>query len=410
MLKTTPPNEGVAHVDASKLRSAVQRSCQIANTSVRCSIPCLSWVSVTLEIDCIRLRACYAGHGRDIYFSERVEAFVSWPGEDITVAVSAKALKKALTGANGNLAISVAENGKLRVGKALLAVHDASEMPLPSDADTLPLWCFELDADDLHQSFGRTAECMSNEETRYYLNGVCVTAPEHSPSKALEFASIDGQRLARAMPGAVLTVYKVARGQRDLLRDYQAIVPRFAVNFITRYAKKAGGKCGFIATEKHGGLRWFEFKSSVKRKGDPQFVLRTQLVDGTFPDYARVIPHKAHTGLTFDRDAMLAVLEPMLGGAIKLTFEKESILIEARDGQDYEATDIVPASVNPALVERAAGYNSRYLVGMLKLTSGTVRMAWGSGIRDDTNPAGDPVLITCPDDGDFQFVLMPFRV
>lgn len=271
-------------------------------------------------------------------------------------------------------------------GDTIAIDYDGSEATLKAGRSkfklpTLPAEDFpKLDAGtfgasfeaDLSALFAPVQFAMSDEETRYYLRGVFL-----QPGAA---TATDGHRLAtRAF---------------DPLGEFEpVIIPRKTVGILPK------------------GAATVELSSTKIRLTAGGMQMTSRLIDGTFPDYERVIPGGNDKVVTFDGDALkaavtrVAVVSNERGKSVKLTVREEEIELWQRG--EGEATDSVPASYRgPAL--RAAddplsiGFNGSYLADALgALPAGQVDLA----IAD----AGSPALLTSQAAEGLRIVCMPMR-
>lgn len=206
---------------------------------------------------------------------------------------------------------------------------------------------------------------ISTEETRFYLNGVYL-----EPTAA---TATDGHRLATV--AASLPEFKTV------------IVPRKTVGLAPK------GEIGVAVSANR-----IRFTS-----GD--MVLTSKLIDGTFPDYRRVIPANNDKLVTVDRAdfasaaARVATVSDDRGRAVKLDVAGDCIDLIVRG--DAEATDSVEAEYSGEPV--SIGFNSKYLQDVLSvMPNGPVSMALADG--------GAPALFTSAAHEGLRVVLMPVRI
>ena len=133
---------------------------------------------------------------------------------------------------------------------------------------------FTMEAGDLKRLIDKTRFAISTEETRYYLNGIYLHPAESGKTKTLRAVATDGHRLAQVE----LPRPKGADGMPGV------IVPRKTVHELTRLIEVPSGqvKVGVSQTK-------------VRFEIGP-VVLTSKLIDGTFPDYGRVIPAQQRQG------------------------------------------------------------------------------------------------------------------
>lgn len=234
---------------------------------------------------------------------------------------------------------------------------------------------FEISASNLGRMFGKTAFAMSTEETRYYLNGVYL----HSKDGNILAVSTDGHKLAKitveqdsAFPGV--------------------IVPRKAVVEV----RKALSDDPITVSVSPTKIR---FASGAT-------VIVSKVIDGTFPDYARVIPtahpHEFTVKAQSMRDAAdrVAMVAEDKSRAVALEIGNDVITLQSR-GTNSEATDEVDAEVSGEKVR--IGFSSRYLAEALaQCDTGNVVVQY----KDRSSPC----VILPEDDAGFMAVVMPMRV
>lgn len=203
----------------------------------------------------------------DLQINETVAAAVDQPG---ATTVSAHTLfdiaRKLPEGSQVSLA---AAEGKLTImagrAKFQLGTLPRDDFPVIAEGE-LPV-SFELPAETLKQIIDKTRFAISTEETRYYLNGIFWHVSD-DPQPVLKAAATDGHRLARVtMPRP-----DGAEGMPDV------IIPRKCVAELRKLLEEIDGSVGVSL-------------SPTKIRFDlGQALLTSKLIDGTFPDYSRVIP------------------------------------------------------------------------------------------------------------------------
>lgn len=251
---------------------------------------------------------------------------------------------------------------------------------------------FTLPGADLFAALDSVAFAISNEETRYYLNGVYmhpVTDPGRNMPE-LRIVATDGHRLARfdlVSPDAAIGMAG-------------AILPKALIWLLLKLLKPAKGKQ--LPTVD------IEVTDKVIRLMFGAVTVTAKLIEGTYPDYERVTPKHNDKLATVDVAAMLEALKAVTvlasergGKGVKLTFGKDSVtlFVSGPDIGDAEMTI-------PAVVEFAdgleIGYNGRYLADVLKeARSERVTLAMAD--------AGAPTVIR-GDREEWLSVLMPMRV
>ena len=248
---------------------------------------------------------------------------------------------------------------------------------------------FQIAAPQLQRLFEKTRFAISTEETRYYLNGVYMHPMAGTEAEgghgALRAVATDGHRLSRAetaLPDGAAEMPGV-------------IVPRKAVYEVHKLLDGFDGDVGVAASE------------NMIRFTVADTVLIAKLVDGTFPDYERVIPRdNANIILVHGRSFASAVdrvstISPDKSRAGKLGLEGERMVLSAQSMDQSAATEEMAVEYNGQPMD--IGFNSRYVLDMTQQIDGdTMRFA----IAD----AGSPAVAQDSDDATVLYVLMPLRV
>ncbi|MBX3543608.1 DNA polymerase III subunit beta [Chelatococcus sp.] len=242
---------------------------------------------------------------------------------------------------------------------------------------------FSMPAKSLARLIEQTRFAISTEETRYYLNGIYLHVAE-GETPWLTAVATDGHRLARARAPAP----EGAAGMPGV------IVPRKTVGELVRMLDTTGDVAVSLSSAK--------IRFTI---GDE--VLTSKLIDGTYPDYLRVIPQGNDKIATLDREAMaqatdrVATVSSERGRAVKFEFETGRVAMSVTSPDNGDAHEEMEADY--AADPIAIGFNAKYvaeLLGSLDSDKVTVAMAG----------AGSPTLIATPDDDSLLLVLMPMRV
>jgi DNA polymerase-3 subunit beta len=347
----------------------------------RNTIPILSNVLISAEAGKIKIRAT----DLDIDISEGVAADVAQTGE-ATVGghFLHDALRRLKSGSQVEIATTDAHGGQVTV-KSGSSSYKVGALP-PIDFPTMPEpsggASFDVPADDLRYLLDKTKVSVSTEATRFYLNGVFLSVAAGDDGPALRGVSTDGHRLSRAdvtlpedaanMPAAILP-RKTALELRKLLADYE----------------------GHVRTHVSDSKIRFEIG---------EITLTSKLIDGTFPDYQRVIPKPGKFEASVDAEAFGSAIDCVSlvsgNGAIKLDLQDAQLVVSCAHPDAGEAKDEVDAVTEGGAVQ--IGFNARYLRDMIGQMSGD---------RFSLNfcDAGSPALIKDAGDPKALYVLMPMR-
>ncbi len=244
---------------------------------------------------------------------------------------------------------------------------------------------FELPAATLAQLIDRTRFAISTEETRYYLNGIFI----HVSDEELKAAATDGHRLAR---------YTIARpdgaeGMPDV------IVPRKCVAELRKLLEEA------LDTNVLIDLSASKIRFTLG--GENGVVLTSKLIDGTFPDYTRVIPTGNDKLLRLDPKSFyqgvdrVATIATEKTRAVKMALETDRVTLSVTSPDNGTAAEELPADYRSTGFE--IGFNANYLKDIL----GQIE---GDTVELHLADAGAPTLIRQDDKSPALYVLMPMRV
>lgn len=244
---------------------------------------------------------------------------------------------------------------------------------------------FRLPAAALKGLIEKTQFAISTEETRYYLNGIYLHTHEADGKLKLRAVATDGHRLARAeidapsgsegMPGIIIPRKTVAEIQK-LIDD-----PEMTVTV--------------------------EVSDTKIRLTIGSVVLTSKLIDGTFPDYQRVIPTGNDKRLIIDRQLFAAAVDRVStisserGRAVKLSIGDGQVVLAVNNPDSGSAVEEVAAEYGSDPIE--IGFNAKYLLDVAGQLS-------GSEARIMLADAGSPTLIQDTSDEQALYVLMPMRV
>ncbi|WP_086617267.1 DNA polymerase III subunit beta [Erythrobacter tepidarius] len=247
---------------------------------------------------------------------------------------------------------------------------------------------FELPARLLAELIDRTRFAISTEETRYYLNGIFLHVTDED-EPLLKAAATDGHRLARF----TLPRPEGAAGMPDV------IVPR-----------KAVGELRKLLEEALDGNVLIDLSASKIRftlGGEGGVVLTSKLIDGTFPDYSRVIPTANDKLLKVDPKAFfsgvdrVATIATEKTRAVKIGLDNDRVTLSVTSPDNGTAAEELAAEYRSEGLE--IGFNANYLKDILgQIDSDTVEIHLAD--------AGAPTLIRESEKARALYVLMPMRV
>ncbi|MGH6900323.1 MAG: DNA polymerase III subunit beta [Geminicoccaceae bacterium] len=350
----------------------------------RTTIPILSNVKLEAEDGTLGLTAT----DLDLSVVEQTAAEVSQPGATTAPAHTLyDVVRKLPEGAR--VAIERSDSGgelTLRSGRATFDLPCLPADEFPSMGDEGLEHGFTMPADDLRRLIDRTRFAISTEETRYYLNGIFLHALEDGAG-CLRGVATDGHRLARvetALPDGAAGMPPV-------------IVPRKTIGELRKLIDDLEGDAPVEIGLSPSRIR-FRIGSAV---------LRSRLIDGTFPDYERVIPTGNDKLLVAPTKELSAVIDRVAtistdrSRAIKLALADGRLTLSAVSPEAGRAVEELDVSYPSEPLE--IGFNARYMLDM----SAQIE---GDDIEVAIADAGSPMLVRDPKDSSTLYVLMPMRV
>lgn len=347
----------------------------------RNTIPILSNVLIEARGDGLRLMAT----DLDLQVVETIPAAVDVGG---ATTVSAHTLfdivRKLPEGSQVELAMAGEKLG-VTAGRSKFNLPTLKRDDFPVIAETELPTVFAIDADALKDIIDSTRFAISTEETRYYLNGIFLHALDGASPK-LRAVATDGHRLARIE----LDLPEGAKGMPDV------IVPRKCVGEVRKLLDELDGEVEVSLSPSK-----IRFKLGTA-------TLTSKLIDGTFPDYNRVIPAANDKLLKVDAkslsegvDRVAAIATTEKTRAVKLSLGRDKVTLSVTSPENGTASEDVPADYTSQEFE--VGFNYRYLLDIL----GQV----GSDQVDiHMADAAAPTLIRESDTSKALYVLMPMRV
>ena len=247
---------------------------------------------------------------------------------------------------------------------------------------------FEIPARVLAELIDRTRFAISTEETRYYLNGIFLHVSDEA-QPVLKAAATDGHRLARY----TLPRPDGAEGMPDV------IIPRKCVGELRKLLEEVLDTSVLIDLSAS--------KVRFTLGGENGVVLTSKLIDGTFPDYSRVIPTGNDKLLRLDPRSFfegvdrVATIATEKTRAVKMALETDRVTLSVTSPDNGTAAEELPADYTAQGFE--IGFNANYLKDILSQIDGdTVELHLAD--------AGAPTLIRKDEKSPALYVLMPMRV
>jgi DNA polymerase-3 subunit beta len=349
----------------------------------RNTIPILANVLVEAEGDAVSFRAT----DLDIEVVDAAPAKVERAGATTVSAVTLhEIVRKLPDGALVTLTDDGA-SGRLTVqaGRSNFALATLPREDFPVMASTEYTTNFSAPAPVLRRLFDKSKFAISTEETRYYLNGVYMHVADAGGRRVLRCVATDGHRLARidadlpagadGMPG-VIVPRKTVGELRKLLDDDEAIIAVSVSETKVRFAT-------------------------------PGITLTSKVIDGTFPDYSRVIPTGNSRRLEVDASEFaqavdrVATVSSERSRAVKLSLDEDRLVLSVNAPDSGAADEELAVAYGDDKLE--IGFNAKYLLEIASQVD-----------RENAvflfNSAGDPTLMREGNDDSAIYVVMPMRV
>ena len=349
----------------------------------RNTIPILANVLIEAEGNQLSLRAT----DLDIEVVDRAPAMVERAGATTVSAVMLHEIVRKLP--DGAL-VSLAEDsaaGRLTItaGRSTFSLATLPKEDFPVMATSEYSSNFSALAPVLRRLFDKAKFAISTEETRYYLNGVYMHVSTGETGKVLRCVATDGHRLARidaplpdgadGMPG-VIVPRKTVGELRKLLDDDDSTIAVSVSETKVRFAT-------------------------------PVITLTSKVIDGTFPDYTRVIPTGNTRKLEVDASEFakavdrVATVSSERSRAVKLSLDEDRLILSVNAPDSGAAEEELAVAYGDESLE--IGFNAKYLLEIASQVD-----------RENAvflfNSAADPVLMREGNDMSAVYVVMPMRV
>jgi DNA polymerase III subunit beta len=366
-------------------RSALLRAMGRAQSVVerRNTIPILSNVLIEADGDQVSFRAT----DLDIEVIDRAQAMVSRAGATTVPAHTLHEIARKLP--DGSM-VELDDDGisgrlDVRAGRSHFSLATLPREDFPIMASAEYQTNFACLAPTLRRLFDKAKFAISTEETRYYLNGVYMHAAKGPDGPVLRCVATDGHRLARidaALP----------EGAADLPG---IIVPRKTVGELRKLLDDDEMTIAVSVSE------------TKVRFATPEVTLTSKVIDGTFPDYARVIPTGNAKRLEVDAAEFaravdrVATVSSERSRAVKMALEEDRLILSVNAPDSGAADEELAVAYGDERLE--IGFNAKYLLEIA-----------GQVDRENAvflfNSAGDPTLMREGNDDSAVYVVMPMRV
>ena len=349
----------------------------------RTTIPILSNILIEAHDNKVSCRTT----DLDIEIIDMLEATIEGSG---AVTVNANTLyeivRKLKEGARLNLQHDQQKGRlELRSGRSSFSLATLSKDDFPMMASSEYECNFSIPSNDLRRLLEKSKFAMSSEETRYYLNGVYLHCSEENGKKTLRAVATDGHRLARIdcdlpdvadqIPGVIIP-RKTVGEVRSIL---DGIEERIAVS---------------VSPNK---IRFSNSGTTITSK----------VIDGTFPDYSRVIPKENKNRMEVDADEFSKAVDRVStvsldkARAVKLILSEDKLLLSVNSPESGAANEELIVAYSDEKIE--IGFNAKYLQELASQVEKENAVFFFKS-------SGDPALMQEGKDDSAIYVVMPMRV
>ena len=366
-------------------RAALLKAVSQAQSVVerRNTIPILANVLIEAEGSDVTFRAT----DLDIEVVDRAPAQVERAGATTVAATTLHEIVRKLP--DGSLVTLTADSatGRLTVeaGRSNFSLATLPKEDFPVMASSEYASNFSAAAPVLRRLFDKSKFAISTEETRYYLNGVYMHVADAERGQVLRCVATDGHRLARIDAD-------LPEGAADLPG---VIVPRKTVGELRKLLDDDEMKIAVSVSE------------TKVRFATPDITLTSKVIDGTFPDYTRVIPQGNTRKLEVDAADFaqavdrVATVSSERSRAVKLQLDEDRLVLSVNAPDSGAAEEELAVAYGDDRLE--IGFNAKYLLEIASQVD-----------RENAvflfNSSGDPTLMREGNDQSAVYVVMPMRV
>ena len=349
----------------------------------RNTIPILANVLIEAEGDSVQFRATDLA----IEVVDSGPAQVERAGSTTVSAVTLHEIVRKLP--DGAL-VSLTDDGAsgrltVEAGRSNFALATLPKEDFPVMASSEYSCNFSAKAPELRRLFDKSKFAISTEETRYYLNGVYMHVSDADGGQVLRCVATDGHRLARIdsdLPDGAGTMPGI-------------IVPRKTVGELRKLLDDDETEIAVSVSE------------TKVRFATPDITLTSKVIDGTFPDYSRVIPTGNTRKLEVDASEFaqavdrVATVSSERSRAVKLSLDEDRLVLSVNAPDSGAAEEELAVAYGDDKLD--IGFNAKYLLEIASQVD-----------RENAvflfNSSGDPTLMREGNDTSAVYVVMPMRV
>ena len=282
---------------------------------------------------------------------------------------------------NKDIEINISETTvKVKSSNSSFKLQSLSANEFPLFDDTGSDTSFVANQKDIKELFNKTQFSMAQQDVRFYLNGLLLQA---SPNKLVSVGT-DGHRLAKSKISV----------DKSKINETSYILPRKAVHEVQR-----------IIGEQGETKITFSDNRAVFQVGTTTLV--SKLIDGSFPDYTRVIPQNTAINILLDVDIIkpalqrVSILANEKFKGVRVDLDDNTLNVSSENPEQEQATEAI--SIEKTGKKLSVGFNVSYLIEAISACKGEMVSL---GLNDENSSA----LITDPSDPNSKYVVMPMRL
>ena len=370
-------------VNSSALLTALQHVHSVVER--RNTIPILANVLIEAKDKSISLMAT----DMDIQVLESIEDKEADITQMGTITTSAQMLYDIVRKLPGNIKVELySENSDrlaIKASSSSFALNCLPAKDFPSFPDEDFKNSFQIKSEDLVRLIDKTSFAMSIEETRYYLNGIYMHTVKEDEKIFLRTVATDGHRLSRVD-------MSLPTGAEEIVG---VIIPRKTIMEIRKLLEDTDDSITVSIDDTR-------IRFSIGK-----VILTSKLLDGTFPDYSRVIPEKNEKTVMVSNQALseavdrVSTVSTEKSRAIKVNVNKGNITVIANNPDQGSATESISIEYDGDEIE--IGFNSKYVLDV-------ARQVKGKSMLIKLSDPVSPTIVIDEEDKHALFVLMPMRV
>ena len=279
---------------------------------------------------------------------------------------------------NGKL-LTLRSNGS-RFSLACLPKEDFPIIDQTNDGKSI-----KINSKIIYKLIDKTKFAISNEETRYFLNGLYFNLHQSNETTILTLVGTDGHRLAKFSHEIEQKIDQVIG----------VIIPKKTINELSKLLSDIDDEIEIIISS----------TKIIFFVGELIFI--SKLIDGTFPDYKRVIPDNNHNILEINRGNLLAAVDRVStisnekSPVIKFKLLKNIINLNTANVENSTATEDI--NLNYQGDEFEIGFNSKYIMDIVNNLEDEI-------ISIDLKDGSSPIIAKEKSNSNLVYVLMPMRV